>query len=71
MFAAKQTELCPSDLISAFVQDVMVLSRPYDGTVFTVLSNEGRRKPKKYSFSMLAVKLDFDHPCKALHHLFL
>ena len=59
------------NLISAFVQDVMVLSRPYDGTVFTVLSNEGRRKPKKYSFSMLAVKLDFDHPCKALHHLFL
>ena len=59
------------NLISAYVQDIMVLSRPYDSTVFTVLSNKGQKKQKKYPFSMLAVKLDFDHPCKALHSLYL
>jgi len=45
--------------VSVYIKDVYVLSAPYDKTVFTVLTNQGKYISKKYPFPMLAVKLDF------------
>ena len=47
--------------VSVYIKDVYVLSAPYDKTVFTVLTNQGKYISKKYPFPMLAVKLDFLH----------
>ena len=55
--------------VSVYIKDVYVLSAPYDKTVFTVLTNQGKYISKKYPFPMLAVKLDFLHPCAVLHAL--
>ena len=47
------------NLVSAYITDLMVLAKPFDHKVFSVLNGEGRRVPKKYPHSMIAVKLSF------------
>ena len=59
------------NLVSAYMEDVICIAKPYDSTVFTILNNQGNCVLKKYPFAMLAVKLNFTIPFKTLKYLFL
>ena len=58
------------NLVSSYIIDLEVISKPYCTNAFTVLNNSGIRVPKKYPYSMLAVKLSFEKPSSLLQHLF-
>ena len=57
------------NLVSAYIIDLEVISKPFCTKAFTVLNNSGKRIPKKYPFSMLAVKLSFKENSSLLKHL--
>ena len=58
------------NLVSAYISDLMLIAPKGDPTVFTVLNNEGNKVPRIYKYSMLAVKLDFHHPCCVLQKMY-
>ena len=58
------------NLVSTYIVDLVLLAPKFDPMVFTVLSNEGKRIAKQYIFPMLAIKLDFHHPCTVLQTLY-
>ena len=55
------------NLVSSYIVDLMEVSLPYDHKTFSVLNNNGKRIPKKYPQSMIAVKLQFSSLCKPLN----
>ena len=57
------------NLVSAYITDLEVISKPYCTRAFSVLRNSGERVPKKYPFSMIAVKLSFKDTSSLLQHL--
>jgi hypothetical protein len=57
------------NLVSAFITDLEVISKPFCTKAFSVLNNSGKRVPKKYPYSMLAVKLSFKEKSSLLKHL--
>jgi len=57
------------NLVSAYITDLLVLSKPYGTKAFTVLNGAGNRVPKKYPYAMIAVQLDFAVQSSALAHL--
>ena len=57
------------NLVSSYVVDLMEISAPYDHRVFSILNNRGKRIPKKYPYSMIAVKLQFSSVFQILKHL--
>ena len=57
------------NLVSSYIVDLMEVSLPYDHKTFSVLNNNGKRIPKKYPHSMIAVKLQFSSLSQALKHL--
>ena len=59
------------NLVSAYIVDLMEISKPYQGTQFTVLNQAGKRIPKKYPHSMIAVKLQFAVIPDTLNYLHL
>jgi len=59
------------NLVSAYIVDLIEISRPFQGTQFTVLNQSGKRIPKKYPHSMIAVKLQFTSTPKTLSFLHL
>ena len=54
------------NLVSVYISDLMLIAPKGNPTAFTVLNNEGSKVPRIYKHSMLAVKLDFHHPCCVL-----
>ena len=56
------------DLASTYIEDLTVLSAPNSPSIFTVLNNQGQRKPKKFMHSMIAVKLNFQNEHSVLKH---
>ena len=59
------------NLVSAYIVDLIEISKPFQGTQFTVLNQSGKRIPKKYPHSMIAVKLQFTTTPKTLSFLHL
>jgi len=59
------------NLVSAYIVDLMEISKPYQGTQFTVLNQSGKKVPKKYPYSMIAVKLQFTTIPGTLNYLHL
>ena len=57
------------NLVSLYIVDLIEVSLPYDHKTFSVLNNNGKRIPKKYPHSMIAVKLQFSSLSQALKHL--
>ena len=57
------------NLVSAYITDLLVLSKPYGTKAFTVLNGAENRVPKKYPYAMIAVQLDFAVQSSALAHL--
>ena len=57
------------NLVSAYITDLEVISKPYCTKAFTVLNNSGKKIPKKYPFPMIAVKLCFRKTPSLLQHL--
>ena len=57
------------NLVSAYIVDLIEISKPFQGTQFTVLNHSGKRIPKKYPHSMIAVKLQFTTIPKTLSFL--
>ena len=57
------------NLVSAYIVDLEVISKPFCTKAFTVLNNSGKRIPKKYPYSMLAVKLSFKKTSSLLEYL--
>ena len=57
------------NLISSYIVDLMEVAAPYDHNIFSVLNNNGKRIPKKYPHSMIAVKLQFSVISQALNYL--
>jgi len=57
------------NLVSSYIVDLMELSKPYNHTVFSVLNSNGKRIPKKYPHSMIAIKLKFSVVSQALKYL--
>ena len=57
------------NLVSAYIVDLEVISKPFCTKAFTTLNNSGKKVPKKYPFSMLAVKLCFKNTPSLLQHL--
>jgi hypothetical protein len=57
------------NLISSYIVDLMEVAAPFDHNIFSVLNNNGKRIPKKYPHSMIAVKLQFSVISKALNYL--
>jgi len=57
------------NLVSAYITDLEVISKPFCTNTFTILNNSGKRIPKKYPYSMLAVKLSFKKSSSLLKHL--
>ena len=58
------------NLVSVYISDLILIAPKGDPTVFTVLNNEGNKVPRIYKYSMLAVKLDFHHPCCVLQKMY-
>ena len=58
------------NLASQFIEDLMVISRPFDNQHFSVLNQSGKRIPKKYPYTMIAAKLSFSKNNSLLRHLF-
>ena len=59
------------NLVSAYIVDLVEISKPYQGTQFTVLNQSGKRIPKHYPHSMIAVKLQFENTPNTLSYLHL
>ena len=59
------------NLVSTYIVDLIEISKPFQGTQFTVLNQSGKRIPKKYPHSMIAVKLQFDTTPNTLSYLHL
>ena len=59
------------NLVSAYIVDLIEISKPYQGTQFTVLNQSGKKVPKKYPHSMIAVKLQFTTIPGTLNYLHL
>ena len=59
------------NLVSSYIEDLIVLAGPYDSKVITVLNNSGKRVPKRYPHSMIAVKINFHAPNSNLSFLHL
>jgi len=57
------------NLVSLYIEDLMVLANPYDSKVITVLNNSGKRVPKRYPHAIIAVKMNFYAPNSNLSHL--
>ena len=57
------------NLVSAYIVDLEVVSKPFCAKAFTVLNNSGKKVSKKYPFSMIAVKLSFKNTSSLLQHL--
>ena len=57
------------NLVSSYIVDLMEISKPYDHKVFSVLNSNGKRIPKKYPHSMIAIKLKFSVVSQALKYL--
>ena len=57
------------NLVSSYIEDLLVLAGPYDSKVATVLSNSGKRIPKIYPHAIIAVKIDFYAPNSNLSFL--
>ena len=57
------------NLVSAYIVDLEVVSKPFCAKAFTVLNNSGKKVSKKYPFSMIAVKLSFKNTSSILQHL--
>jgi len=57
------------NLVSSYLVDLMEISVPFDHKTFSVLNNSGKRIPKKYPHSMIAVKLNFSTVSQILEHL--
>ena len=57
------------NLVSAYIVDLEVISKPFCTKAFTVLNNSGKRIPKEYPSSMLAVKLNFKKTSSLLEYL--
>jgi hypothetical protein len=58
------------NLVSSYFTDLEVVSEPYNHKVFSILNGEGKRVPKKYPHSMIAVKLSFASTSNLLKHIF-
>ena len=58
------------NLVSSYMTDLIEISTPYDHRTFSILNGEGRRVPKKYPHSMLAVRLSFASTSALLQHIF-
>ena len=59
------------NMVSAHIVDLLELSKPFQTTQFTVLSQSGKRIPKKYPHAMIAVKLCFEEVPNTLSYLHL
>jgi len=59
------------NLVSAYIVDLMEISKPFQGTQFTVLNQSGKKIPKQYPHSMIAVKLQFQNTPDTLSYLHL
>ena len=59
------------NLVSTYIVDLVEISKPFQGTQFTVLNQSGKRIPKKYPHSMIAVKLQFETAPDTLSYLHL
>ena len=57
------------NLISSYMVDLMEVAAPFDHNIFSVLNNNGKRIPKKYPHSIIAVKLQFSVVSEALNYL--
>ena len=57
------------NLVSSYIEDLIVLAGPYDSKVVTVLSNSGKRVPKIYPHAIIAVKMNFFAPNSNLSFL--
>ena len=57
------------NLVSSYIEDLIVLAGPYDSKVVTVLSNSGKRVPKIYPHAIIAVKMNFYAPNSNLSFL--
>ena len=49
------------NLVSAHIVDLIEISKPFQANQFSVLSQSGKRIPKKYPYTMIAVKLQFEN----------
>ena len=58
------------NLVSSYMTDLIEISTPYDHKTFAILNGEGKRVPKKYPHSMLAVRLSFVSTSALLQHIF-
>jgi len=59
------------NLVSTYRVDLMEISKPFQGTQFTVLNQSGKKIPKQYPHSMIAVKLQFQNTPNTLSYLHL
>ena len=57
------------NLVSDYIQDLVVVAKPFSGKAISVLNAQGKRIPKKYPYAMLAVKLDFTSKSMILQQL--
>jgi len=57
------------NLVSAHIVDLYELSKPFQANQFSVLNSSGKRMPKKYPHTMLAVKLCFQTVPSTLKYL--
>ena len=57
------------NLVSSYLVDLIEVSPPFDHKAFSVLNNSGKRIPKKYPHSMIAVKLSFSSVSQTLKYL--
>ena len=57
------------NLVSDYIQDLVVVAKPFSGKAISVLNAQGKRIPKKYPYAMVAVKLDFTSKSMILQQL--
>ena len=57
------------NLVSAYMTDLVTLSKPFSTKCFTILNGTGARVPKKYPYAMIAVRMNFTKKCSVLAHL--
>ena len=57
------------NLVSEYIQDLMIVAKPFSGRAISVLNARGKRIPKKYPYAMAAVKMDFTSKSMALKQL--
>ena len=57
------------NLVSEYIQDLIIVAKPFSGRAISVLNARGKRIPKKYPYAMAAVKMDFTSKSMALKQL--